>query len=301
MARVLFHNKDTGEWEYADSAFIVKPGESSGSDIAIDTTLTQSGQAADAKAVGDALEELEGKISKESGGGIYTGPEPPEDTSMLWIDTDDESEDELPPVEEQYVLPAATADNLGGIKADPKTETDTQPVRIGEDGKLYTAQSGGETAVFVGMWEQICDITTTEEITAIEVTENSEGVPLSELKYNEIWVTGKFIGSDNNKGSWWKCIGTNDLNKTVQAAQSGGTTGTKYSSFYLFIRGNKAYATDGAGIDPFDVNSGHQNWLDNFLDYENCDHFISITLQGTTLNTDFIAPDTEIRILGRRC
>ncbi len=36
-----------------------------------------------------------------------------------------------------YTLPQASADTLGGIKADPATEEDTVPARIGEDGKLY--------------------------------------------------------------------------------------------------------------------------------------------------------------------
>lgn len=36
-----------------------------------------------------------------------------------------------------YVLPPATSDKLGGVKADPATEQDTVPVRIGEDEKLY--------------------------------------------------------------------------------------------------------------------------------------------------------------------
>ena len=38
---------------------------------------------------------------------------------------------------EPYTLPQASADALGGVKADPKTEEDTVPARIGEDGKLY--------------------------------------------------------------------------------------------------------------------------------------------------------------------
>lgn len=38
---------------------------------------------------------------------------------------------------EPYTLPQASADALGGIKADPATEEDTVPARIGEDGKLY--------------------------------------------------------------------------------------------------------------------------------------------------------------------
>lgn len=36
-----------------------------------------------------------------------------------------------------YTLPQASADALGGIKADPATEEDTVPARIGEDGKIY--------------------------------------------------------------------------------------------------------------------------------------------------------------------
>ena len=36
-------------------------------------------------------------------------------------------------------LKQATSDTLGGVKADPATADDTQPVRIGGDGKLYTA------------------------------------------------------------------------------------------------------------------------------------------------------------------
>ena len=36
-----------------------------------------------------------------------------------------------------YTLPQASTDALGGVKADPATEEDTVPARIGEDGKLY--------------------------------------------------------------------------------------------------------------------------------------------------------------------
>lgn len=38
-----------------------------------------------------------------------------------------------------YILPKATANALGGIKADPATADDTQPVRIDDSGKLVTA------------------------------------------------------------------------------------------------------------------------------------------------------------------
>ena len=45
-----------------------------------------------------------------------------------------------------YTLPQASPDALGGVKADSAEATDTQPVRIGGDGKLYTAP-GGDTSI----------------------------------------------------------------------------------------------------------------------------------------------------------
>ena len=47
-------------------------------------------------------------------------------------------------------IPLADADTIGGIKADTAVSTDTQPIRIGEDGKLYTAPGGsGESTITV--------------------------------------------------------------------------------------------------------------------------------------------------------
>lgn len=55
-----------------------------------------------------------------------------------------------------YTLPQATANVLGGVKADPATASDTQPVRISEDGKLVTAVGaggGGGGSSKVESWE----------------------------------------------------------------------------------------------------------------------------------------------------
>lgn len=125
-----------------------------------------------------ALDERICALEKSTGigGGIHIGPYPPDDPNVdIWLDT---SEEETPPyipntinakpgqivrvvtvdengaivaVEavdmpsggESYELPAATADTLGGVKAEPATEEDTQPVRIGEDGMLFTAPGAG--------------------------------------------------------------------------------------------------------------------------------------------------------------
>lgn len=46
-------------------------------------------------------------------------------------------------------VPSAGSDVIGGIKADDATAADTQPVRKGTDGKLYTAPSSGGTTITV--------------------------------------------------------------------------------------------------------------------------------------------------------
>lgn len=46
-------------------------------------------------------------------------------------------------IPDAYTLPQASATALGGVKADEATTDDIQPVRIGADGKLYTAQGSG--------------------------------------------------------------------------------------------------------------------------------------------------------------
>lgn len=58
-----------------------------------------------------------------------------------------------------YELSAATAETLGGVKAESATDGDTQPVRIGEDGMLYTAPGSGGGEV----WETIVDYTVPED------------------------------------------------------------------------------------------------------------------------------------------
>ena len=241
---------------------------------------------------------------------------------------------------ESYTLPQATAEALGGVKADSVEAADTQPVRIGSDGKLYTAAGGtdislGLTSAAVGqtikvkaidesgkptaweaadmpsgggagLWEHICDITATEEIDGgITISENREGVPLSELQYNEIWVLAKMVGVSTNTNNWWGCTcgihqkgGNVTYSSSTNGASSGGTTAKRYVSWYTFIRGGKAYWTDGANIDPYDMAGGNQAWLDNFLDQYTFDYFTDVKISSDS--THVIGVDTEIRILGRR-
>lgn len=60
-------------------------------------------------------------------------------------------------------IPVASEETLGGVKAEPVTENDTQPVRIGEDGMLYTAPGGGGGEV----WETIIDYTVPEDCISV--------------------------------------------------------------------------------------------------------------------------------------
>lgn len=67
-------------------------------------------------------------------------------------------------IPKEYVLPLATSDTLGGIKAEPATEADTQPVRIGENGMLYTAPGGIPGAGNARETSVLAEFTLTEDV-----------------------------------------------------------------------------------------------------------------------------------------
>jgi hypothetical protein len=162
----------------------------------------------------EEVERIVGAYLAENGigGGIHIGPYPPDDPNVdIWLDT---SEEETPPyipnttmakpgqivrvvtvdengaitaVEavdmpsggESYELPAATADALGGVKAEPVTEEDTQPVRIGADGMLYTAPGGGvpeNGETVAAPLPLLADVTSEEALSHFEVTLSKRAV-----------------------------------------------------------------------------------------------------------------------------
>lgn len=255
--------------------FIDLDDDETASSVTIDPTLTKSGQAADAKAVGDALAELEKKIPEQSvnaelfnkadlpldnqsfvtvdgveyyryhagptnftwnnphpqtgsvtitargvsqnggslsarlktvyndgtfGPDIYivvggesrtasvttdenktlakiTGNYDLEDWVLLDMSVMSVRADYL--VQEEYILPVATADNLGGIKADPVESTDTQPVRIGADGKLYTTPGGGGEKPTSSKWKFINEISVSETVESVTIDADSDGNAIS--------------------------------------------------------------------------------------------------------------------------
>ena len=86
-------------------------------------------------------------------------------------------------------IPAATVDTLGGVKAEPATEDDTQPVRIGEDGMLFTAPGGGGAGG--DAWELIADITFEEQVNSFSIDVDQKGNPFSLKKYLLAYVWEK--------------------------------------------------------------------------------------------------------------
>ena len=112
-----------------------------------------------------------------------------------------------------YTLPQASQDALGGIKADAAETADTQPVRIGVDGKLYTAPGGGGADISLGIsgatagqmakiktvnesgaptaweagdaasgeseWRLIRDVQIEEDVTSVYISDDDAGNPFS--------------------------------------------------------------------------------------------------------------------------
>ena len=108
---------------------------------------------------------------------------------------------------------SATSSTFGGVKADSAESTDTQPVRIGEDGKLYTAPGGGGADISLGIsgatagqmakvkavdesgaptaweagdaasgeseWRLIRDVQIEEDVTSVYISDDDAGNPFS--------------------------------------------------------------------------------------------------------------------------
>ena len=105
-----------------------------------------------------------------------------------------------------YSLPTASATELGGVKADSSEATDTQPVRIGVDGKLYTAPGGKTPNITIGNVETL---DAGQNATA-SITGESPDLTLN---------LGIPKGADGQPGT--------DGKTAYQYAQDGGYTGTE--------------------------------------------------------------------------
>lgn len=161
-----------------------------GSTVELDTTLTQSGKAADAKAVGDKLSELNEanaaqntEIAKKvnaddlaavAKSGSYndlqnkptipTVPSTlPNPNKLTFTGAVTAEYDGSAPVSVEipagggsaYELPVASPTTLGGVRPAAKTDEMTQAVGVDAEGKLFTAAGSGGGS---GSWEKICEI-----------------------------------------------------------------------------------------------------------------------------------------------
>lgn len=200
-----------------------------------------------------------------------------------------------------YILPKATANALGGVKADPATADDTQPVRIDDSGKLVTA--AGDTDISLGLtsaavgqtikvkaidesgkpteWEA-ADMpsggvgTKTEEVTET-VTVGSENITLDSTApsqaVNLAWNLpgSKIIPSFTNYYS--------NLNGKTYPRELGGG----YNQFWSFSAGH-------GNADAFDSAHKYFMALKYELDGDSTAHFES--------STDYITPTNSTTLSG---
>lgn len=115
----------------------------------LDTTLEQSGKPADAKAVGDAIGSAIDAVTTILGASKVDKSQGTENAGkILGIG----ASGIVTPVDKPvYTLPIATPTALGGVMPVAKTTAMTQDVGVSEDGKLYTAPSGGGTDKSLGI------------------------------------------------------------------------------------------------------------------------------------------------------
>jgi len=114
--------------------------------VEVDSTLTNSGSAADAKAVGDELAKKQPKgdyLTTETDPTVPAWAKSP--TKPTYTAAEVGALPNTTVIPPAYTLPQATSTALGGIKADAATDEDTQDVRIGADGKMKTKPTGGST------------------------------------------------------------------------------------------------------------------------------------------------------------
>ncbi len=104
-----------------------------------DMTPDESGEINDLKAVTPAL--FNNELTKQVQNFIVAG-------DNITTSVDDEGKVTINAEAEPYTLPQANATALGGVKANPKTDEDTQPVNIdAATGLLYTKAGGGTELV----------------------------------------------------------------------------------------------------------------------------------------------------------
>lgn len=139
-----------------------------------------------------------------------------------------------------YELPVASSKVLGGVKADPATSADTQPVRIGVDGKLYTAPTSNG-----GSGELPDNLLTTEGGTmtgALHLYRDPVEETEAATKHYVDEFFDRFVLDETGVTVVHGKDGSNGVSPTVNVIKSGRVTTVKFND----VEGVKtALITDG--------------------------------------------------------
>lgn len=164
----------------------------------LDTTLEQSGKPADAKAVGDAIGSAIDAVTTILGASKVDKSQGTENAGkILGIG----ASGIVTPVDKPvYTLPIATPTALGGVMPVAKTTAMTQGVGVSEDGKLYTAPSGGGTDKSLGITS--ATVGQIAKITAVD----AQGKPTA-------WES---VDMATQKTLKWITVHSSDLTETVR-------------------------------------------------------------------------------------
>lgn len=155
-----------------------------------------------------------------------------------------------------YILPKATANALGGVKADPATADDTQPVRIDDSGKLVTAAGSGSdislglTSATVGQTIKVKTVDTDGRPTSWEAADMAGGSGevwelINTLTITEENAVAMFsIDKDSNgktfslKKATMKSVLTNTKNAALKGWLCFNGRGTYNSGVHGFVTPN---------------------------------------------------------------
>lgn len=138
--------------------------------------------------------------------------------------------DILVPNSNDYVLPVATSETLGGIIAENATEKDTVPVHIKEDGSLAVPtypEASGSSGEGSGGWELIQDTTLTEDLSIIEFSD----LDCYDLR---IGIYGRFNDTEDT-------LSNANANASILVNEAGG--GYQYTGHIGYIRSSGSFAT----------------------------------------------------------
>ena len=221
---------------------------SGGSSVSIDTTLTQSGKAADAKVTGDALNELkeanatqDEAIAKKANDAdlaavaksgsyndltnkpdIQTVPTTLPNPNKLILsgavtaeyDGSTEVSVEIPAGGSgSYTLPIATPTTLGGVKPAAKTDDMTQAVGVDAEGLLFTAPGAGGGSSG-STWDMLINQEVAEDCATVDYYQGDNGEAFSD--YDELLILIDIFGNTNGYGTAIKA----SFSKTQGAWQS---------------------------------------------------------------------------------